>query len=215
MSTKGSSGNSIDAKREEFRKYLDKEGVLEYLTKQLVRLYEEADKPSNALDYLKNNFNGKETEVAQLKADNLEKENVQLKERIKVLESEKAELESRVKELSEASTANNTVINSPATQPETSKDNVTEKTDEDEPMDGVEDQSSSKPATEDKSEAPSASEDLTQGDAATSDSKQDNLEASEDAKQEGVASDSAMESSTATNTNEMKSDAEENPAVQV
>ena len=44
------------------------------------------------------------------------------------MESEKAELESRVKELSEASTANNTVINSPATQPETSKDNVTEKT---------------------------------------------------------------------------------------
>ena len=77
-------------------------------------------------------------------------------------------------------------------------------------MDGVEDQSSSKPATEDKSEAPSASEDLTQGDAATSDSKQDNLEAPEDTKQEGVPSDSAMESSTATNTNEMKSDAEEN-----
>merc|ERR1712018_425096 len=90
MSTKGSAGNSIDAKREEFRKYLDKEGVLEYLTKQLVRLYEEADKPSNALDYLKNNFSGKDTEVAQLKAENLEKENVQLKEKIKVLESEKA-----------------------------------------------------------------------------------------------------------------------------
>ena len=35
MSTKGSTGN-IDAKREEFRKYLEKEGVLEYLTKQLV-----------------------------------------------------------------------------------------------------------------------------------------------------------------------------------
>ena len=115
MSTKGSTGN-IDAKREEFRKYLEKEGVLEYLTKQLVspsyvliifrtlesnekiikfytfkylfifiqqvRLYEEADKPSNALDYLKNNFNGKETEVAQLKAENLEKENQELKERV-------------------------------------------------------------------------------------------------------------------------------------
>ena len=36
MSTKASSGNNIDAKREEFRKYLEKEGVLEYLTKQLV-----------------------------------------------------------------------------------------------------------------------------------------------------------------------------------
>ena len=97
----------------------------------------------------------------------------------------------------------------------TNFNNVVSELDEDEPMDGVEDQSSSKPATEDKSEAPSASEDLTQGDAATSDSKQDNLEASEDTKQEGVASDSAMESSTATNTNEMKSDPEENPAVQV
>ena len=53
---------------------------------------------------------------------------LKLLQQIKVLESEKAELESRVKELSEASTANNTVINSPATQPETSKDNVIEKT---------------------------------------------------------------------------------------
>merc|ERR1712012_648263 len=162
MSTKGSSGNNIDAKREEFRKYLEKEGVLEYLTKQLVRLYEEADKPSNALDYLKNNFNGKETEVAQLKAENLEKENVELKEKIKVLESEKAELESRVKELSEAAAATNNETNSPSTQ-ETSKDNATEKTDEDEPMDGVEDQSSSKPSTEDKLDATPAGEELTQG----------------------------------------------------
>ena len=36
-SAKGNSG-SMDAKREEFRKYLEKEGVLEYLTKQLVSL---------------------------------------------------------------------------------------------------------------------------------------------------------------------------------
>ena len=50
-----------------------------------VRLYEEADKPSNALDYLKNNFSGKDTEVAQLKAENLEKENLQLKETVSEL----------------------------------------------------------------------------------------------------------------------------------
>ena len=36
-SAKGNSG-SMDAKGEEFRKYLEKEGVLEYLTKQLVSL---------------------------------------------------------------------------------------------------------------------------------------------------------------------------------
>jgi len=216
MSTKGSSaGNNIDAKREEFRKYLEKEGVLEYLTKQLVRLYEEADKPSNALDYLKNNFSGKDTEVAQLKAENLEKENVQLKEKIKVLESEKAELESRIKELSEASTANGSTSPSETQQQQqaTPKDNA-EKTDldEDEPMDAVEEQSSNKLASEDKSDPTSGGDELSQGD---TDTKKDNLEESGDAKQGEVPSDSAMDSSTATTTNEMKSDAEDSSATQV
>ena len=50
MSTKGSSGNSIDAKREEFRKYLDKEGVLEYLTKQLVRFILNSIKMTSAFE---------------------------------------------------------------------------------------------------------------------------------------------------------------------
>ena len=35
----GKSTAQIDAKREEFRKYLEKEGVLESLTKALVRKY--------------------------------------------------------------------------------------------------------------------------------------------------------------------------------
>ena len=35
-----------------------------------VSLYE-ADKPNSALDYLKNNFSGKETEILQLKVNNL------------------------------------------------------------------------------------------------------------------------------------------------
>merc|ERR1712126_512533 len=47
---------SLDAKREEFRKYLEKEGVLEYLTKHLVLQYEKTDKPTSALEYLKSNF---------------------------------------------------------------------------------------------------------------------------------------------------------------
>ncbi|ELU09571.1 hypothetical protein CAPTEDRAFT_106771 [Capitella teleta] len=40
-----------DSKREEFRKYLEKSGVLDSLTKVLVGLYEEPEKPSNALEY--------------------------------------------------------------------------------------------------------------------------------------------------------------------
>ena len=51
--------NMVDAKREEFRKYLEKEGILESLTKALVTLYEEPEKPNDALGYLKNNFAGK------------------------------------------------------------------------------------------------------------------------------------------------------------
>jgi hypothetical protein len=45
-----------DSKREEFRKYLEKSGVLDALTKTLVTLYEESDKPNDALDFLKKNL---------------------------------------------------------------------------------------------------------------------------------------------------------------
>jgi len=41
---------AVDARREEFRKYLEKADVLEYLTKHLVPLYKKADKPTSALD---------------------------------------------------------------------------------------------------------------------------------------------------------------------
>ena len=77
---------SLDAKREEFRKYLEKEGVLEYLTKHLVPLYEKADKPTSALEYLKNNFAGKEIQGAKEKAETLESENKDLKKNVDRLE---------------------------------------------------------------------------------------------------------------------------------
>jgi hypothetical protein len=99
MSAEVGSGKNIDAKREEFRKYLEKEGVLEYLTKQLVKLYEETDKPSSALDYLKNSCSGKDGEDSKLKIELLEKENQQLKEKNKALENERDTLQLKVKEL--------------------------------------------------------------------------------------------------------------------
>ncbi|KAF5275856.1 hypothetical protein FQR65_LT04094 [Abscondita terminalis] len=39
-----------EGKREEFRKYLEKTGVMDALTKVLVCLYEEPDKPENAVE---------------------------------------------------------------------------------------------------------------------------------------------------------------------
>ena len=41
---------SPDAKKEEFRKYLERSGVIDALTKVLVGLYEEPEKPSNAIE---------------------------------------------------------------------------------------------------------------------------------------------------------------------
>lgn len=46
---------TIEAKKDEFRNYLEKTGVVDQLTRVLVSLYEEQDKPQNALEYI-NNF---------------------------------------------------------------------------------------------------------------------------------------------------------------
>ena len=51
-----SSYKPADSKKEEFRKYLEKAGVLDALTKTLVSLYEEPEKPNNALDFLRKNL---------------------------------------------------------------------------------------------------------------------------------------------------------------
>ena len=45
-----------ESKKEEFSKYLENSGVIEELTKMLVGLYEEPDKPMNAMEYLKKYF---------------------------------------------------------------------------------------------------------------------------------------------------------------
>lgn len=40
-----------NSKSEEFRKYLERAGVMDALTKVLVSLYEEPEKPDDALEY--------------------------------------------------------------------------------------------------------------------------------------------------------------------
>lgn len=41
---------STETKKEEFRKYLERAGVIDQLTRVLVGLYEETDKPANAIE---------------------------------------------------------------------------------------------------------------------------------------------------------------------
>lgn len=61
-----------DSKREEFRKYLEKAGVIDSMTKVLVGLYEEPEKPNNALDYLKKHLGSEGPESADFEALKLE-----------------------------------------------------------------------------------------------------------------------------------------------
>ena len=81
------SAQTTEQKQEEFRKFLEKTGVIDQLTKVLVGLYEEPEKPSNAVDFIKKSLGApNETDVDHLKA-----ENEQLKQRIAVLEKQLAE----------------------------------------------------------------------------------------------------------------------------
>merc|ERR1711893_469946 len=74
-----------DSKREGFRNDLEKSGVLDYLTKVLVGLYEEPEKPNNALDFLKQHLGAggpesADTEALKLEVTELKQENERLME---------------------------------------------------------------------------------------------------------------------------------------
>ena len=71
---------SQDAKKEEFKKYLEKAGVLKLLTKSLVSLYEEPEKPNDAVNYLKKSVGGTDNDKVEI--DKLQAENTDLKSKV-------------------------------------------------------------------------------------------------------------------------------------
>ena len=79
---------TTEPKKEEFRKYLERAGVIDNLTKVLVGLYEEPEKPGNAIEFIKKCLGApSDTDVESLKAENEE------------LRRQKADLEKRIEEL--------------------------------------------------------------------------------------------------------------------
>merc|ERR1712170_323392 len=86
-----------DSKKEEFRKYLEKSGVIDALTKVLVGLYEEPERPPNAVDYIKR-YMGAPTNVD---IDTIREENDSLKKKNKELESAKIQLEKQLEKYQE------------------------------------------------------------------------------------------------------------------
>jgi len=71
-----------DSKKEEFRKYLEKSGVIDALTKVLVGLYEEPERPPNAVDYIKRYMGaptGVDVEAMRSENEQLRKEREELR----------------------------------------------------------------------------------------------------------------------------------------
>ena len=66
ITTMSSAKMSQDTKKEEFKKYLEKAGVLELFTKSLVSLYEEPEKPNDAVNYLKKSVGGTDNDKVEI-----------------------------------------------------------------------------------------------------------------------------------------------------
>jgi len=92
---------SQDAKKDEFRKYLEKAGVLELLTKSLVQLYEEPEKPSDGLSYMKKAVGGSPADKELIAS--LQKENDELKAKVSQLEAKQSKLQESLAELEKKS----------------------------------------------------------------------------------------------------------------
>lgn len=84
----------FEKKREEFRKYLECAGVIDSLSKALIKLYEEGDKPEDAVQFLRENMCETcptDGEVSEMK-DNYEKALTRISELERELSSVKGNL---------------------------------------------------------------------------------------------------------------------------
>ena len=90
-----SQAKTIEAKKDEFRAYLEKTGVVDQLTKVLVSLYEETDKPNNPLDFIKRNMSAPE----EIDQDNLKNEYLRLKEENEKLKQRVTDLQKQLEAL--------------------------------------------------------------------------------------------------------------------
>jgi hypothetical protein len=82
---------TTEQKKEEFRKYLEKAGVIDQLTKVLVGLYEEPEKPGNVIEFIKKSLGApSDTDVDQLMAENeeLKRSKADLDSKIQALQAE-------------------------------------------------------------------------------------------------------------------------------
>ncbi|XP_027622337.1 c-Myc-binding protein-like [Tupaia chinensis] len=85
---------AADSKHEQLRRYLEKSGVLDTLTKVLVALYEEPEKPNSALDFLKHHLGAATPENPEIELLRLELAEMKEKYEAMVEENKKLKIKS-------------------------------------------------------------------------------------------------------------------------
>mmetsp|Transcript_83067 Transcript_83067/g.234995 ORF Transcript_83067/g.234995 Transcript_83067/m.234995 type:complete len:98 (-) Transcript_83067:189-482(-) len=86
-----------DSQKEEFRKYLEKSGVISQLTRVLVGLYEEPERPNNAIDYIKRYLGaptGVDVEELRGELEDVRSKNASLEQQVASLSQQLQELQS-------------------------------------------------------------------------------------------------------------------------
>ncbi|KAI8853111.1 hypothetical protein BC829DRAFT_367957 [Chytridium lagenaria] len=83
-----SSYQAVDQKKEDFRKYLEKNGIIDALTKVLVGLYEEPEKPESPIEFIKQFLGG----PSDVDVEALRHENDELRRRVDELQLKIEEL---------------------------------------------------------------------------------------------------------------------------
>eukprot|EP00127_Corallochytrium_limacisporum_P003306 Clim_evm155s147 gene=Clim_evmTU155s147 len=84
-----------ETKKEDFRRYLERSGVIDAMTKVLVSLYEEPEKPNNGLEFVKGVLGapqGLDIESLRLENEELKQKNEGLETKVASLEEELAKL---------------------------------------------------------------------------------------------------------------------------
>ncbi|XP_074107202.1 c-Myc-binding protein [Cotesia typhae] len=88
-----------DSKRDEFRRYLERSGVLDGLTKVLIALYEEPEKPTNAIEYIRKNLGGLTEITEEAGATSGVQDSESLEKRLEEAEAENRELRDKLAKL--------------------------------------------------------------------------------------------------------------------
>ncbi|XP_068179694.1 c-Myc-binding protein-like [Antennarius striatus] len=83
-----------DSKREQFRRYLEKAGVIDSLTSVLVALYEKQERPSNALEFVRERLDA--VGLNSVQAEALQQEVIELRQKCASLVEENKDLRARL-----------------------------------------------------------------------------------------------------------------------